>query len=162
MTTNYETRLQMALREVTDELCDLLQKKNANYGRNLPRHGLRGIIVRMGDKIQRLENLVFKSHGDRVGESIWDTMGDLAGYAIMAMALRRIDDLEDDGDWDTIPERIKPRPTAGESDLDLCRRHITPLMHPPSHPYKPALSVPANVSNIFPPSCLNAGSSARS
>jgi len=90
----------MANREVCDDLCDLLSRKNANYGRNLPRHGLRGVVIRMSDKLMRLENLVLDDNAaDEVGETVEDTLMDLAGYAVKALALMRLGDLSLEGHW---------------------------------------------------------------
>lgn len=48
---------------------------------------LEGCLVRMGDKYRRVQNLRRNSANDRVGESIKDTLMDLANYAIIAVCL---------------------------------------------------------------------------
>jgi hypothetical protein len=85
--------------EVTNEIVSMLNAKNTNYGRNLPRHGLRGVVIRISDKTMRLENLVLGEVRDGVGESIEDTLRDLAGYCIKALALKKLGDLSLDGHW---------------------------------------------------------------
>lgn len=98
--TDRLTQENIANREVCDDLCDLLHRKNSNYGRNLPRHGLRGVVIRMSDKLMRLENLVLDDNAaDEVGETVEDTLMDLAGYAVKALALMRLGDLSLEGHW---------------------------------------------------------------
>lgn len=48
---------------------------------------LQGCLVRMGDKYRRVQNLRRNAANDRVGESIRDTLLDLANYAIIAVCL---------------------------------------------------------------------------
>lgn len=78
----YEEKLERVLQS----LRILLSKKHSDYGNdNLKKHGMFGIIVRMSDKLARLENLNGKQ--GMVEESIKDTLLDLAGYAIQAIVL---------------------------------------------------------------------------
>jgi hypothetical protein len=69
----------------------LLTAKGHDYAgtddclRNLSRHGLRGIIVRMGDKYERLHTLVWDALEPEVkGEAISDTLRDLRNYSFLA------------------------------------------------------------------------------
>ena len=48
---------------------------------------LLGCFIRMGDKYRRVQNLRRNAANDRVGESIRDTLMDLANYAIIAVCL---------------------------------------------------------------------------
>lgn len=48
---------------------------------------LEGCLVRMGDKYRRVQNLRRNPDNDRVGESIKDTLRDLANYALIAVCL---------------------------------------------------------------------------
>lgn len=48
---------------------------------------LDGCFIRMGDKYRRVQNLRRNAANDRVGESIRDTLADLANYAIIALCL---------------------------------------------------------------------------
>jgi len=48
---------------------------------------LKGCLVRMGDKYRRVQNLMRNPANDRVGESIVDTLMDLANYALIAVCL---------------------------------------------------------------------------
>jgi len=74
--------------EITNEIADMLEKKNNDYGdSNLTKYGMFGIIVRLSDKLARLENLQNKNA--EVDESVEDTLKDIAGYAINAIRLKR-------------------------------------------------------------------------
>lgn len=48
---------------------------------------VRGVLVRMSDKYIRIQNLLADWKNERVGESIWDTLADLAAYALIAVCL---------------------------------------------------------------------------
>lgn len=85
-----------------DELCDNVQQfknivetvtetyiaKNHDYGnsfeQSLDKFGLIAAIVRMGDKMNRIESLS-KKEAEVKGESIKDTLLDLASYSIMTL-----------------------------------------------------------------------------
>ena len=82
--------------EVLQEMIDLYKRKNQNYGNSVdqvpvlapnitPRDAL---LVRMSDKIQRMQTLV-KGEKDKVGESLLDTMRDLAVYIAIFIAQNR-------------------------------------------------------------------------
>jgi hypothetical protein len=74
--------------DIVSEIADMLIKKNADYGySNLTKHGMTGIIVRLSDKLARLENLQHKK--GQVEETTEDTLKDIAGYAINALRLKR-------------------------------------------------------------------------
>ena len=48
---------------------------------------LLGCLIRLSDKFIRVQNLVRNSKNEQVGESIKDTLIDLAGYALIAICL---------------------------------------------------------------------------
>lgn len=69
----------------------LLKAKGHDYAgmedclRNLSRHGLKGIIVRLGDKYERLHTLVWDALDPEVkGEAVADTLRDLRNYSFLA------------------------------------------------------------------------------
>ena len=69
------------------EAFDWFVKKNTDYGDAFADYGPVGVIVRMGDKIRRL-NSVSKSGVSLVNnESIRDTLLDLHNYSAMAIML---------------------------------------------------------------------------
>jgi len=72
---------------VQKEGLELFKKKNTDYGDAFANYGPVGVIVRMGDKIQRLTS-VSKTGVTLVNnESLRDTLIDLHNYAVMAIML---------------------------------------------------------------------------
>jgi hypothetical protein len=84
---------QMSL--VQKEAIELFTKKNKDYGDAFATYGSVGVIVRMGDKIQRLMSI--SKNGLRFvdNESLRDTLMDLHNYAAMAVMLIDNDNRED-------------------------------------------------------------------
>lgn len=72
------------------EIKNLLIEKNKRYGENnIRKFGEQGIVIRASDKVERLRTMLFEKVGDTNDESIDDTWMDLAGYAILALMLRK-------------------------------------------------------------------------
>lgn len=76
------------MREQYDGQYKTFCKKNSDYGNSfeesLDKHGIVASIVRMGDKMNRLESLTDASRTQQVGsESLLDTLEDLSNYAAM-------------------------------------------------------------------------------
>lgn len=76
------------MREQYDGQYSTFCKKNSDYGNSfeesLDKHGIVASIVRMGDKMNRLEALTDDSRTQQVGsESLLDTLEDLSNYAAM-------------------------------------------------------------------------------
>ena len=65
----------------------LFEKKNTDYGDAFATYGPVGVLVRIGDKIQRLQNITKKGINLVNDESIRDTLIDLHNYAAMAVML---------------------------------------------------------------------------
>jgi hypothetical protein len=72
---------------VQNEARELFQKKNADYGDSFATYGPVGVIVRMGDKIQRLVSVSKNGVALVDNESLRDTLIDLHNYAAMAVML---------------------------------------------------------------------------
>jgi hypothetical protein len=72
---------------VQTEALDLFTKKNTDYGDAFASYGSIGVIVRMGDKIQRLLSISNKGISLIDSESLRDTLIDLHNYAAMAVML---------------------------------------------------------------------------
>ena len=73
--------------KVHKEAMEIFKKKNSDYGDSFANYGPVGVIVRMGDKINRLANIT-KSGVTLVNdESVRDTLIDLHNYAAMAVML---------------------------------------------------------------------------
>lgn len=76
-------------REVAEQICNLYEKKNAVYGDSYSKtYDLLGVIsaaTRISDKYNRLCNIVKNPDIDNLGESLEDTLIDLAAYSIMTI-----------------------------------------------------------------------------
>jgi hypothetical protein len=87
--------------QLLENMRDLHVKKNAGYsGKDNPDawanfrmasafgvSPFHGCLVRMSDKYIRVTNLVKSADNEQVGESIKDTLMDLAAYALIAVCL---------------------------------------------------------------------------
>ncbi len=86
--------------KLLDEMADLHRRKNAGYagGKTDPWDNFRecedfgvdaftGVFVRMSDKWKRLKSLKRNPNNEQVGESMGDTLMDLAAYALIAKCL---------------------------------------------------------------------------
>lgn len=86
-------------RKLCEGMCKTMEAKNADYARgsdpfkNLRRHGPYGIVVRLDDKISRLDSLTNPAYKDNsprmLDESLEDTAKDTAVYALLMILLRR-------------------------------------------------------------------------
>ena len=81
-----ETRVGQ-MKTVHDESLALFTRKNADYGDAFATYGPVGVIVRMGDKIQRLLSVSKKGVALVDSENLRDTLIDLHNYAAMAVML---------------------------------------------------------------------------
>lgn len=76
-------------RQIATEIGDLYEKKNKAYGDSFSetfhKLGLISAVTRISDKYNRLCNLATNSDIDNLGESIDDTLRDLAAYSIMTL-----------------------------------------------------------------------------
>ena len=81
-----ENRLNQ-MKTVHDEALELFRKKNSDYGDSFATYGTVGVIVRMGDKIQRLISVSKKGVALVDNESLRDTLIDLHNYAAMGIML---------------------------------------------------------------------------
>ena len=77
---------------IMDEIGNLLIAKQADYGpgniNNAFGGPINGLLVRIGDKFERLKNL-FKSGSQPKYESIEDSFKDMANYAVIALMIQR-------------------------------------------------------------------------
>lgn len=67
--------------------------KNADYGDSFAEHGPVGVLVRIGDKLKRLQNITKSGITLVDNEGLRDTAMDLSNYALMLVMLL---DEEDD------------------------------------------------------------------
>lgn len=75
------------LRNIQKECHEIFCKKNADYGDAFATYGPIGVLVRIGDKITRLQNITKKGINLVEDENIRDTLLDLHNYAAMAIML---------------------------------------------------------------------------
>ncbi|KAF6620655.1 DUF1599 domain-containing protein [Paenibacillus polymyxa] len=84
MENNQEQRIE----KICGEVESLLKRKNHDYGNSFSiqfeKYGILSALIRMDDKMRRLENLVQGSKA-KVEESIEDTLLDQIGYGILAL-----------------------------------------------------------------------------
>ena len=73
--------------KIQKESLELFKQKNADYGDAFTNYGPIGVIVRIGDKISRLNNISKKSVTMVNDEKLRDTLIDLHNYAAMAIML---------------------------------------------------------------------------
>lgn len=75
-------------KKITDRMADTYAKKNHDYGnsfeKSMDKFGLVASIVRLGDKMNRMESL-YNKEGQVVDESIEDTLMDMANYCVMTV-----------------------------------------------------------------------------
>lgn len=72
---------------VQAEAKSLFEEKNADYGDAFATYGTVGILVRLGDKIQRLQSISKKGIQLVNDEKLRDTLIDLHNYAAMGIML---------------------------------------------------------------------------
>jgi hypothetical protein len=72
---------------VQHEALQVFKKKNADYGDAFAKYGLVGVLVRIGDKIQRALTVTENGINLVENESIRDTLLDLHNYAALALIL---------------------------------------------------------------------------
>jgi len=109
------------MRLVQNEGLELFKRKNQDYGDAFANYGVVGVLVRMGDKIARLQSISTKSVSLVDSESLRDTLIDLHNYSAMAIMLLDEDDMkkmrqqldilkQHDQDLDTAPRHPNPPP----------------------------------------------------
>jgi hypothetical protein len=75
------------LQTVQNEALELFSKKNQDYGDAFATYGTIGVLVRLGDKIHRLQSITSKGINLIEDEKLRDTLIDLHNYAGMAVML---------------------------------------------------------------------------
>jgi hypothetical protein len=87
---------------VYNEAWELLVKKQLDYGpkniANAPGGALNGLLVRMHDKIARLNHLIYEVKDTPQNESIEDSFVDLLNYSAIALMVLR-------GKWHGVPSQ---------------------------------------------------------
>lgn len=81
-------------RDITSKMADVYAAKNHDYGDSFARLRERyptSILIRLGDKLNRLHTLLTGETAQVKDESIDDTLLDLANYAVMELVERKMD-----------------------------------------------------------------------
>lgn len=109
-------------REVCDEGYKIVEPKNRDYAgsddafRNLRRHGLYGVLVRIEDKVSRLNSFVENRGELKVkSETVRETAIDLMNYANIFVQM--VDELERNEDW-SVTDKGKPVSVATPQEED--------------------------------------------
>ena len=102
-------------KEICDGMNDTYVRKNHDYGDSFAKMREKfpnAILIRLNDKLGRLESLIGGDAAKVSDESIYDTLLDLANYAVMEMVEMRVDSLR-------APEKIPydRRPTILGSEV---------------------------------------------
>jgi len=75
------------MKKIQREALELFTKKNKDYGDAFAKYGIIGVLIRIGDKIQRSLTISKNSVNLVEDENIKDTLLDLHNYAAMALML---------------------------------------------------------------------------
>ena len=82
----------MQVAQIHREAQILFEKKNKDYGDSWREYGLIGVLMRMGDKLRRAQQIGETQVAVVPDEKLRDTLIDLCNYAAMAVAL--MDEIE--------------------------------------------------------------------
>ena len=116
--------------EIHKEICDMLNStykaKNADYGDSFAKVRAKfpnAILIRLNDKLERLERLYAGAEQQVKDESIDDTLLDLANYCIMELVERKA---EKTNSLDKLRDEIRKamkNEAAAESDIKHQAEH---------------------------------------
>ena len=110
------------MEKVQKEGLELFKNKNADYGDAFANYGVIGVLVRMGDKIARLQSITTKSVSLVNTESLRDTLIDLHNYSAMAIMLLDEDKKkhQEKAEFQSplpSPQKIRPPPPSPKREL---------------------------------------------
>lgn len=96
-----------SIKKITNEVTEILLKKNQDYGGASFDLGLNGNMVHLWDKVSRYRSLIQKGQNDPNFESIDDTLRDIIGYAIIGLHILKDAEMSDKimGDYHNIYEK---------------------------------------------------------
>lgn len=81
--------MQTDFQNITDELADLLAKKNKAYGnsfdKTLGKWNMAAVGIRLDDKINRIDDMIIDKQWMKNGEGLLDNLFDLAGYSCLTI-----------------------------------------------------------------------------
>ena len=128
-----------SLAKIQDEARKLFQKKNQDYGDAFANYGAIGVLVRMGDKISRLQSITNHQISLINTESLRDTLIDLHNYSAMAIML--LDEKQSLHEPFAVPSPVVPSPVV-PSPTQLFKRHPNTSPNP---------DTTCQIENIFRP-----------
>lgn len=76
-----------SFKKLQKESLELFEKKNTDYGNAYSKHGVIGLLVRIGDKISRMQNITKTGITLVKDEKLRDTLIDLHNYSALAILL---------------------------------------------------------------------------
>lgn len=86
-------------------LSKLQHSKEGSYGRSWSKRGQLDIFFNTARKFDRIENIMLNGGKDEVGETVLDTVGDLANYGLLWTTLFIREDPETFKNW--VEENLK-------------------------------------------------------
>ena len=120
-------------RQIAEELGNLYEKKNAAYGNSFgetyQKLGIVSAVTRISDKYNRLCTLAKNPDVDNLGESIEDTLKDLAAYSIMTLMEMSKENLSPIGydpvkEVDNLISSIRDDKQIRKGDVFECIQHV--------------------------------------
>lgn len=84
-----------SIKKITDEISEMLLKKNQDYEGASFDLGLNGNMVHLWDKVKRYKSLIGKCNQKPNYENLEDTLKDIMGYAIIGLHILRNQNLGD-------------------------------------------------------------------
>ena len=138
-----------SLAKIQDEARKLFQKKNQDYGDAFANYGPIGVLVRMGDKISRLQSITNHQISLINTESLRDTLIDLHNYSAMAIML--LDEKQSLHEPFAVPSPVVPSPVVPSTVVP------SPVVPSPTQLFKrhpntsPNPDTTCQIENIFRP-----------
>lgn len=105
-------------KQLCEDIHDVYVRKNQDYGNSFEKlyqkYGMESVIIRLSDKLNRLENLIRSDVQLVKDESINDTLLDLANYALLALVERKFES----GDFDCFEMKTAQLSSIVDEDKD--------------------------------------------
>ena len=118
------------MRKVQDEALELFKKKNADYGDAFADYGPIGVLMRMGDKIRRLNSITKNQIIMVDDEKTRDTLLDLHNYAAMAIMLLDEEDKTDNFDFEYLRKSREENELVSKKEILNQSRRVRNYSNP--------------------------------